>query len=68
MATKASLILGAIILKEFCVPKPPKVSSIEITVPKSPINGEVEATILSQVSPLDARRLAKFCKSQDVIN
>ena len=56
----ASEIAGATTLKEAldCVPNLEKVSSIPITVPKSPIKGEVDAMMESQVSPLVETRIA----------
>ncbi len=60
VAISASDIAGATTLKEAldCPPNLVKVSSIPMTVPKSPINGEVEAIIESQVSPFVETRIA----------
>lgn len=54
VAISASEIAGATTLKEAldCSPNLENVSSIPITVPNNPINGEVEAIIESHVSPL----------------
>lgn len=54
VAISASEIAGATTESEAldCDPSFVNVSSIPITVPKSPIKGEVEAMIESQVSPL----------------
>ncbi len=54
MAIRASEMAGAISERdaEDSPPRVEKVSKIPITVPKSPINGEVEAMMESQVSPL----------------
>lgn len=65
VATRASLIAGAIIPKdalELC-PKPLKVSRIDTTVPKRPINGDVEAIIESQAKPLVAFFSATFLQT-----
>ncbi len=53
VAMSASEMAGATTLNEAldCVPNFEKVSSIPITVPKSPINGEVDAMMESHVSP-----------------
>lgn len=60
VAISASDIAGATTDKEAldCVPNLEKVSSIPMTVPKRPINGEVDAMIESQVSPLVETRIA----------
>ena len=47
VATNASLIAGAITAIDEFEPSFEKVSNIEITVPKRPINGEVEAIMAS---------------------
>lgn len=54
VATKASLIAGAMMLRLAFVlcPSLPNVCKIDTTVPKSPINGEVEAMIESHESPV----------------
>ena len=56
VATSASEIAGAITPRDEPAPFPSceNVSKIDTTVPKRPINGEVEAITLSQVSPLVA--------------
>jgi len=59
VATKASLIAGAMTPIDAFEPSFENVSRIEITVPKSPINGEVEAIIESHVSPLVASLSAR---------
>ena len=53
VAMSASEIAGATTESDAldCAPNLENVSSIPITVPKSPINGEVDAIIESQVSP-----------------
>ncbi len=53
VATKASLIAGAITPSDAdeLPPKLLKVSSMDTTVPKSPMNGEVEDMIESQDKP-----------------
>ena len=60
VAISASEMAGATTEREAedCAPNFVKVSSIPITVPKRPINGEVEAMIESQVSPLVETRMA----------
>lgn len=60
VAISASDMAGATTLKEAldCVPSFEKVSSIPITVPKSPIKGEVDAIIESTVSPFVETRIA----------
>lgn len=60
VATRASEMAGATTLRLAldCVPSLEKVSSIPITVPKSPIKGDVEAMIDSHVNPLVATRIA----------
>jgi len=57
---RASDMAGATTLKEAldCEPSLEKVSSIPITVPKRPMNGEVDAIMESQVSPLVETRIA----------
>ena len=54
VAISASEIAGATTESDAldCEPNFVNVSSIPITVPNNPINGEVEAMIESQVSPL----------------
>ena len=59
VATNASLIAGAITAIDEFEPSFEKVSNIEITVPKRPINGEVEAIMASQARPLVASRSAR---------
>ena len=56
----ASEIAGATTLNEAedCPPSSANVSKMPITVPKSPINGEVDAMIESQVNPLVETRIA----------
>ena len=60
VAISASDIAGATTLNEAldCAPNFVNVSSIPITVPKRPMNGEVDAIIESQVSPLVETRIA----------
>ena len=60
VAISASEIAGATTLKEAldCAPSCVNVSSIPTTVPKRPMNGEVEAMIESQVNPLVETRIA----------
>ncbi len=60
VAISASEIAGATTESEAvdCPLSFEKVSSIPITVPKSPINGEVDAMMESQVSPLVETRIA----------
>jgi len=60
VATSASDIAGATTLSDAlaCDDSLEKVSSIPMTVPKRPINGEVEAIIDSQVNPLVATLIA----------
>ena len=60
VAINASEIAGATTLKEAldCVPSFVNVSSMPITVPNSPIKGEVEAIMDNMVSPLVETRIA----------
>lgn len=60
VAIRASEIAGATTDNEAldCEPNFENVSSIPITVPKSPIKGAVEAIMESQVSPLVETRIA----------
>ena len=60
VAISASEIAGATTESDAldCDPSFEKVSSMPITVPKRPINGDVEAIIESQVSPLVETRIA----------
>jgi len=60
VAISASEMAGATTesAAEDCEPSLEKVSSIPMTVPKRPINGEVEAIIDNQVSPLVETRIA----------
>jgi len=60
VAMSASEIAGATTEREALLWEPSfeNVSKIPITVPKSPINGDVDAMIESQVSPLVETRMA----------